>query len=113
MAMPNLLSLQFLVPFTAAKIDFSRAIRGLRGMPRRLLLIGHKLDAGNAKLDTIQAVSTEADAVALYGEGSVLVSAMEIAPPLVAPSAMATISGLLPDWEMAMAAAPPSFSLAP
>ena len=73
MAMPNLLSLQFLVPFTAAKIDFSRAIRGLRGMPRRLLLIGHKLDAGNAKLDTIQAVSTEADAVALYGEGSVLV----------------------------------------
>ena len=47
------------------------------------------------------------------GEGSVLVSAMEIAPPFVAPSAMATMSGLLPDWEMAMAAPPPSFSFAP
>ena len=26
----NLLSLSFLVPFVAAKLDFSRAIRGLR-----------------------------------------------------------------------------------
>ena len=33
--------------------------------------------------------------------------------PFVAPSAMATMSGLLPDCEMAMAAAPPSFSCAP
>jgi phage tail sheath gpL-like len=74
MSLPNLLSLNFLVPFVASKLDFSRAIRGLRGMPRRVLLIGHKLAAGSAALDTIRTVSTETDAVELYGEGSQLVA---------------------------------------
>lgn len=73
MAIANLLSLNFLVPFTAAKIDFSRAIRGMRGMPRRLLLVGHKLTAGSATTGAISTISTEADAVEKYGEGSVLV----------------------------------------
>ena len=57
MALPNLLSLNFLVPFVAAKIDFSRAIRGLRGMPRRLLLVGHKIAAGTAVLNSINTVT--------------------------------------------------------
>ncbi len=70
MALPNLLSLNFLVPFVASKIDFSRAIRGLRGMPRRLLLVGHKIAAGTAVLNSITTVSTEADAITLFGEGS-------------------------------------------
>lgn len=74
MSLPNLLSLNFLVPFVASKIDFSRAIRGLRGMPRRLLLVGHKLAAGSMAVNTLTTVSTEADAVALYGEGSMLVA---------------------------------------
>lgn len=74
MALPNLLSLNFLVPFVAAKIDFSRAIRSLRGMPRRLLLVGHKLAPGGAALNTIRTVSTEAEAVELFGEGSMLVA---------------------------------------
>lgn len=74
MALPNLLSLSFLVPFVAAKNDFSRAIRGLRGMPRRLLLVGHKLTAGSVALNAITTVSTEADAIARFGEGSMLVS---------------------------------------
>ena len=73
MALPNLLSLNFLVPFVAAKIDFSRAIRGLRGMPRRLLLVGHKTAAGIQVLNTIATVSTETDAVTAFGEGSMLV----------------------------------------
>ena len=73
MAMTNLLSLNFLVPFVASKIDFSRAIRGLRGMPRRLLLIGHKGATGSTALNTLRTVSTEADAVAMFGEGSMLV----------------------------------------
>ena len=73
MALPNLLSLNFLVPFVAAKIDFSRAIRGLRGMPRRLLLVGHKIAAGTAVLNSINTVSTETDAIAAFGEGSMLV----------------------------------------
>ena len=73
MAIANLLSLNFLVPFTAAKINFSRATRGMRGMPRRLLLVGHKLTAGSATTGAISTISTEADAVEKYGEGSVLV----------------------------------------
>lgn len=72
MSLSNLLSLSFLVPFVAAKNDFSRAIRGLRGMPRRLLLVGHKLASGGGALNALTTVSTEADAVALYGEGSML-----------------------------------------
>lgn len=74
MSLPNLLSLNFLVPFVAAKNDFSRAVRGLRGMPRRLLLIGHKLTAGSLPQNVIATVSTEADAVAQFGEGSQLVA---------------------------------------
>ena len=72
MSLPNLLSLNFLVPFVASKIDFSRSIRGLRGMPRRLLLIGHKLTAGAATVGAITTVSTDTDAVRLFGEGSLL-----------------------------------------
>ena len=74
MSLPNLLSLNFLVPFVAGKLDFSRAIRGLRGMPRRLLLVGHKLAAGSAAVDTLLTVTTETDAVAMFGEGSLLVA---------------------------------------
>lgn len=73
MPLPNLLSLNFLVPFVAAKVDFSRAIRGLRGMPRRLLLVGHKTAAGTAVLNSINTVSLETDAIAAFGEGSMLV----------------------------------------
>lgn len=74
MSLPNLLSLNFLVPFVAAKNDFSRAIRGLRGMPRRLLLVGHKVAAGGVALNALTTVTTEADAIAQFGEGSMLVS---------------------------------------
>lgn len=72
MPIQNILSLNFLVPFTAHKLDFSRAIRGLRGMPRRLLLVGHKLAAGTTPLNTIVTVSTESDALQRFGEGSIL-----------------------------------------
>jgi phage tail sheath gpL-like len=74
MAIPDLLSLNFLVPYVANKNSFARAIRGLRGMPRRLLLVGHKLVAGTAVTNTLTTVSTEADAVELFGEGSMLVA---------------------------------------
>jgi len=74
MALPNLLSLNFLVPFVAVKNDFSRAIRGLRGMPRRLLIVGHKLTAGSVPVNTITTVTTEADAIDRFGEGSQLLA---------------------------------------
>lgn len=74
MSLSNLLSLNFLVPFVAHKIDFSKSVRGLRGMPRRLLLIGHKLAAGNAQNNTVVEALTESTAVALAGEGSMLLA---------------------------------------
>lgn len=74
MAIQNLMSLNFLVPFVAGKVNFSRAIRGLTGMPRRLLLVGHKLTAGTLALNTLTTLSNPADAVALLGEGSQLLA---------------------------------------
>ncbi|KLN54729.1 phage tail sheath subtilisin-like domain-containing protein [Variovorax paradoxus] len=74
MAIQDLLSLNFLVPFVANKLDFKRAIRGLRGMPRRLLLVGHKLAAGSVPVNTVVTVSTETDAIDRFGEGSMLLA---------------------------------------
>ncbi|MDP9990882.1 phage tail sheath gpL-like [Variovorax boronicumulans] len=74
MAIQDLLSLNFLVPFVANKLDFKRAIRGLRGMPRRLLLVGHKLAAGSVAINTLVTVSTETDAIERFGEGSMLLA---------------------------------------
>jgi phage tail sheath gpL-like len=73
MSLPNLLSLNFLVPFVASKLDFSRAIRGQRGMPRRLLMIGHKLAPGSLAVNAVTTVSNETDAINYFGEGSMLV----------------------------------------
>lgn len=75
MSIPDLLSINYLVPFVANKLDFSRAIRGLRGMPRRLLLVGSKLAAGNGANNTVlRNIGTDADAVGYFGEGSMLVA---------------------------------------
>jgi phage tail sheath gpL-like len=74
MAIQNLLSLNFLVPFVANKNSFAGAIRGMRGMPRRLLLIGHKLTAGTVPLNALKTISTDADAIAAFGEGSMLLA---------------------------------------
>lgn len=75
MAIPNLLSLNFLLPFVAHKLDYTKAIRGLRGMPRRILLIGHKATAGSATNNQIlKAISNESDALAYFGEGSMLLA---------------------------------------
>jgi phage tail sheath gpL-like len=74
MSILNLFSTSYLLPSVAMKIDFGKAIRGLRGMPRRVLLLGHKLAAGTALTNTVVSVSTEADALALLGEGSMLLA---------------------------------------
>lgn len=74
MAISNLMSLNFLVPYVASKIDFSRAIRGMRGMPRKLLLVGHKLAGGTLAVNTLSTISTEADAITKLGEGSMLLA---------------------------------------
>lgn len=73
MSLPNLYSINDLLPGVAYDINFGRSVRGLRGMPRRLLLVGHKLTAGNAVLGRITRAYTEAEAIALCGEGSMLI----------------------------------------
>lgn len=70
MALANLMSLNWLVPGVAMKIDNSRAVRGLRGMPRQLLLFVHGLVSGTAPSLEPLLVLTEAEARAAMGEGS-------------------------------------------
>lgn len=70
--LPNLFSLNFLVPKVAMAIEIGNAVRGLRGMPRNVLLIGQKLPAGTLTDNTVMQVTTEANAIALLGEGSQL-----------------------------------------
>ena len=72
--LPNLLSLNFLVPFVAHKFDASKAIRGLRGMPRSLLLIGQASPPVGVDITKRQRVTSEAEAVGLLGEGSMLLA---------------------------------------
>ena len=76
MPIPNLLSLTHLLPYVAHKLEFTKAVRGLRGMPRRVLLIGHIAPTGAAApVGTItKAIGTESDALAYCGEGSMLMA---------------------------------------
>lgn len=71
MSIPSLLSLQFLLPYTAHKLSFTNALRGLLGMPRRILLIGQAAGVADAAL--LQNITSEAQALALLGEGSMLI----------------------------------------
>ena len=70
MAIPSLLSLPFLLPYTAHKLSFDNALRGLLGMPRRILLIGQSNATAAALL---QNIASEAQALALLGEGTMLI----------------------------------------
>jgi len=86
MSLSNLFSLSYLVPGVASKIDFSRAIRGLRGMPRRVLLLAQKNSDGVAVTNAVnKAVGNDADAVALCGEGSMGVAMWRAAKANLAP----------------------------
>lgn len=71
MKLTNLLNPSFIVPWVAHKFSNVRAIRGLIGMPRNLLLIGFK-GAGTMPLDSIQSINSKEDATALLGEGMLL-----------------------------------------
>lgn len=80
MSIPNFMPINYLVPFVAHRFDASQAIRGLRGMPRKLLLIGQRLPtavavpyAGLAN-DTLGQITTEVEAIAKLGEGSMLLA---------------------------------------
>jgi len=74
MAINNLLSLDFLVPFVAHKFDATNAIRGLVGMPRSVLLIGQAKPPAGVDITKRHRVTTEAEAIGLLGEGSMLLA---------------------------------------
>jgi len=68
--MKNLMGLGWMLPGVYQKIDFSRNVRGLAGMPRRLLLIGYSA-ATTPKKVPIQ-ISSQAAVVAACGRTSML-----------------------------------------
>lgn len=68
-----------LVPKVAQKIDSSRAIQGLPGMPRRLLLIGQVPAGASIERDKVITVSTLTNAQELFNEGSMLMAMFKAA----------------------------------
>lgn len=71
--MQNLMGLGWLLPGVNHKIDFGRNVRGLAGMPRRLLLIGHDIPSqGEMQRLRPMQVSTLSEAMALAGRYSML-----------------------------------------
>ncbi len=70
MSLTNLISLNYLVPTVKHQVEPDRRVRGLSGMPRRLLLIGQA--SGDIALNKVCTVTTEKNAITALGEGSQL-----------------------------------------
>ena len=60
------------VPGQYIEIDPTQAVRGLPGMPRRLLLIGQRLPSGSAPAGEVRRISRSDDGVDYFGRGSML-----------------------------------------
>jgi len=75
----NILPLTKLTPGVAFEIDPSLAIAGLRGMPRRLLLIGQVADTASIETGKVIGISTKAAADDRLGMGSMLHSMWQAA----------------------------------
>ncbi len=60
------------VPGQYIEIDSSTAVRGLPGMPRRMLLIGQRLGAGSVAAGVLTRVTRKDDGVNYFGRGSML-----------------------------------------
>ncbi|MCT9014617.1 phage tail protein [Cupriavidus gilardii] len=101
--LPDLLSTTYLMPGVAHKFDASKAIRGLRGMPRSLLLIGQASPPAAVDITKRQRVTSEAEAIGLLGEGSMLL-AMWRAAKANAALGMPIDLVILKDDETAVAA---------
>lgn len=68
----NLIPIDLRVPGQYIEIDNSRAVRGLPGMPSRLLILGQKLAAGTAPALVPVDVLSADQAAKLFGRGSML-----------------------------------------
>lgn len=60
------------VPGQYIEIDHTKAVRGLPGMPRRILLIGQRLSAGSVAAGVLTRVTRKEDGVNYFGRGSML-----------------------------------------
>lgn len=60
------------VPGQYIEIDHTKAVRGLPGMPRRILLIGQRLPAGTVAAGVLTRVTRKEDGVNYFGRGSML-----------------------------------------
>lgn len=108
--MANLMGLGWLLPGVYQKIDFGRNVRGLRGMPRRVLLIGHDLNGEMVRMAPLQ-VRSLADALTQAGRGSML-AAMWAAAYLNADKGLPIdIMSVAPPSGGAVASADPVVSL--
>ncbi|WP_374342576.1 phage tail sheath subtilisin-like domain-containing protein [Azonexus sp.] len=60
------------VPGQYIEIDHTKAVRGLPGMARRILLIGQRLSTGTVAAGMLTRVTRKEDGVAFFGRGSML-----------------------------------------
>jgi len=68
----NLIPIDLRTPGTYIEVDNSQAVRGLSILPPRVLIIGQKLAAGSAAVNTMRLISDIALVDALFGRGSQL-----------------------------------------
>ena len=73
----NQVPIDILVPGPYIEIDNSRALKGLIGMPVRVLVIGQKIAAGTAVVNTPYLITKIDQAKQLFGAGSQLAQMME------------------------------------
>ncbi len=68
----NLIPIDLRTPGTYVEVDNSQAVRGLSILSPRVLVVGQKLAAGTAPVNTLRLISDIATVDALYGRGSQL-----------------------------------------
>lgn len=72
------------VPGQYIEIDHTKAVRGLPGMRRRILLLGQRLTSGSVQAGVLTRVTRKADGVNYFGRGSMLAqmiaAAIEVNP---------------------------------
>lgn len=64
--------LDWRVPGQYIEIDNTKAVRGLPGMPRKILILGQRLAAGTVAAGVLTRVSRKEDGVGYFGRGSML-----------------------------------------
>jgi len=67
------------VPGQYIEIDHTKAVRGLPGMQRRILVLGQRLSSGNVAAGVLTRVTRKEDGVNYFGRGSMLAQMIDAA----------------------------------